>query len=100
MARIPKKLSQTTEIYFNEYNSTAVIITYNHRLKKKLAEFAEKFPDCCELRTRYSDSGGGVKYVIDKSRMSIRFMSPCSEERKEMYTNILKSINHKEGDCM
>lgn len=100
MARVPKKLSQTTEIYFNEYNSTAVIITYNHKLKKKLSEFAEKFPDCCELRARYSDSGGGAKYVIDKSRMSIRFMSPCSEEKKEMYRNIINFINNKEGDFM
>jgi len=98
MARKPKKQEQTTDIYFDDYYPGATITTYNYELKKKLAKFAEEYPECCELKVRYPD--GGVAYVVDKSRMSIRFLSPCSEEKKEMYRNILKSINNKEGDSM
>lgn len=98
MARKPKKQEQTTDIYFDDYYPTARITTYNYTLKKKLAKFAEEHPECCELKVRYSDSG--VMYMVDKSRMSIRFLSPCSEDKKEMYRNILKSINNKEGDSM
>lgn len=98
MARIPKKRGQTTDIYFDDYYPTATIITYNYKLKKKLYKFAQDHPDCCELKEEYFD--GGVKYVVDKSRLSIRFISPCTEDKKDMYRNILNSINNKEGDYM
>ena len=98
MTRIPKKQYQTTDIYFDDYYPTATIITYNYKLKKKLAKFSEEHPDYCKIIEHYKD--GGAKYVIDKSRMSIRFISPCSEEKKEMYRNIINSINNKEGDSM
>lgn len=98
MSRKSKKQEQTTDIYFDDYNPTATIITYNYQLKKKLLKFSEEHPDCCNLVERYKD--GGVKYAVDKSRMSIRFISPCSEEKKEMYRNIINTINHKEGDSM
>lgn len=98
MAEKSKKLEQTTDIYFDDYNPTATIITYNYKLKKKLSKFSEEHPDCCKIVERYKD--GGVKYAVDKSRMSIRFISPCSEEKKEMYRNIINSINNKEGDSM
>lgn len=98
MARIPKKKYQTTDIYFDDYYPTATIVTYNYTLKKKLEKFSEEHPDCFKEIEHYKD--GGVKYIIDKSRMSIRFISPCSEEKKEMYRNIINSINNKEGDFM
>ena len=98
MARIPKKRGQTTDIYFDDYYPTATITTYNYKLKKKLSKFARDHPECCELIEEYVD--GGVKYKLEKSRMSIRFISPCSEEKKEMYRNIISSINNKEGDSM
>ena len=93
-----KKKGQTTEIFFDDYYPTVTIITYNYKLKKKLAKFYQEHPECC--RKIYEDDGGEVRYEIEKSRMSLRFISPCSEERKEMYRNIINSINHKEGDSM
>lgn len=98
MAEKSKKLGQTTDIYFDDYNPTATIITYNYKLKKKLAKFYQEHLECC--RKIYEDDDGSVRYEIEKSRMSIRFISPCSEERKEMYRNIINSINNKERDSM
>ena len=98
MARIPKKRWQTTDIYFDDYSPAATIFTYNYKLKKKLHKFAQEHPESCELKEEYTD--GGVKYKVEKSRMSIRFISPCSEEKKEMYRSIINSINNKEGDSM
>lgn len=34
--KIPKKKRKVTELYFNEYDSTAEIYTYNTKLKKRL----------------------------------------------------------------
>ena len=34
MKKIPKKKRKVTELYFNEYDSTAKIYTYNTKLKK------------------------------------------------------------------
>lgn len=38
---------------------------------------------------------GGEEYLIDKSRLSIHFLSPYSEERIETVTrNLTKRIDH------
>lgn len=98
MSEKSKKKGQTTDIFFDDYYHTVTIITYNYKLKKKLAKFYQEHPECC--RKIYEDDDGGVRYEVEKSRMSIRFISPCSEEKKEMYRNIINTINHKEGDSM
>ena len=36
MNKIPKKKRKVTELYFNEYDGTAEIYTYNTKLKKRL----------------------------------------------------------------
>ena len=36
MKKIPKKKRKVTELYFNEYDGTAEIYTYNTKLKKLL----------------------------------------------------------------
>ena len=37
MKKIPKKKLKVTELYFNEYDGTAEIYTYNTKHKKRLA---------------------------------------------------------------
>ena len=69
-----------TIILFNEAEDTASIYTYNAGLKKRLAAFSRKYPDLCRLEK--SSDLGGVTYVMDKSRLSIRFLPPYSEERR------------------
>ena len=78
--KIPKKRRKVTELYFNEYNDTAEIYTYNTKLKKRLSEYAAIYPELCYLT---EDNGeGGLRFEIDKHRISIRLTAPYSQERK------------------
>ena len=74
------KYEKETIILFNEAEDTASICTYNAGLKKRLAAFSGKYPDLCRLEK--CNVLGGVTYLMDKSRLSIRFLPPYSEERR------------------
>ena len=39
MKKIPKKKRKVNELYFNEYDGTAEIYTYNTKLKKRLTTY-------------------------------------------------------------
>lgn len=73
------KVEKETIILFNEGESVASIYTYNASLKKRLAAFSRKYPELCRLEK--PEHLGGVSYLIDKSRLSIRLQPPYSEER-------------------
>ena len=75
------KIEKETIILFNEGESTASIYTYNAGLKKRLAAFSKKYPDLCQMEK--PEHLGGVSYLIDKSRLSIRLQPPYSEERRQ-----------------
>ena len=47
---------------------------------KRLALFSKKHPDLCRLEKSHEQ--GGVTYLLDKSRLSIRLQPPYSEERR------------------
>ena len=74
------KYEKETIVLFNEGEDTAHIQTYNAGLRNRLAAFSKKYPDLCRLEKTYEQ--GGVSYVLDKSRLSIRLQPPYSEERK------------------
>lgn len=74
------KYEKETIINFNEGEQEAVIYTHNADLKRRLAEFSLKYPSLCQLKCE--NEAGGVTYVMDKSRLSIRLVPPYSEERK------------------
>jgi len=74
------KYEKETIINFNEGEKEASIYTFNASLKRRLAEFARKYPALCRLKCGTAE--GSVTYVMDKSRLSIRFLPPYSEERK------------------
>lgn len=80
MAKLTKYEKETT-VLFNEGEDTASIYTYNAGLRKRLANFSKKYPDLCRLEK--SCDQGGVSYVLDKSRLSIRLQPPMSEERRK-----------------
>lgn len=47
MKKILKKKRKITELYFNEYDGTAEIYTYNTKLKKRLTVYsATLIPTC------------------------------------------------------
>ena len=80
MAKLTKYEKETI-VLFNEGENTASIYTYNAGLRKRLANFSKKYPDLCRLEK--SCDQGGVSYVLDKSRLSIRLQPPMSEERRK-----------------
>ena len=82
------KYEKETIILFSEGEDIAHIQTYNAGLRNRLAAFAKKCPDLCRLDKTYAQ--GGVSYVLDKSRLSIRLQPPYSEERRRKASNNAK----------
>ena len=81
MKKIPKKKRKVTELYFNEYDGTAEIYTYNTKLKKRLIAYAATYPDLCQLTE--DDENGGLRFAIDKHRVSIRLTAPYTSDRRK-----------------
>ena len=92
MKKIPKKKRKITELYFNEYGGIAEIYTYNTKLKKRLTAYAATYPDLCQLIE--DDENGGLRFEIDKHRISIRLTAPYSEARKATASRSAKN-HHK-----
>lgn len=78
---VPKEERETI-VFFNEADDIATIYTFNTGLKKRLAAFAEKYPDLCRLTVNDADYGS-VTYEMQKSRLSIRLVPPYSKERRK-----------------
>jgi hypothetical protein len=87
MAKL-SKYEKETIILFNEGEDKASIYTYNAGLRNRLAAFSKKYPDLCRLEK--SCDQGGVSYVLDKSRLSIRLQPPMSEERRRKASEYAK----------
>ena len=79
------KYEKETIILFNEAEPTANIYTYNKALQNRLAKFSRQNPKCARLVTAYPC--GAVTYEVDKKRLSVRFTSPYSEERRAKARN-------------
>ena len=75
-----KRKQKITEFFFNEQDSTAEVYTYNTDLKKRLLAYAQTYPQLCQLTEE--DESGGLRFEIDKRRISIRLTAPYSEERR------------------
>ena len=75
------KKQKTTVIYFDEHSRIIEVQTHNTDLKKRLAAFAAKHPQCC--RQTDDDEQGGLTFDIEKGRLSFRLTAPYSEERRK-----------------
>ena len=82
------KKQKVTELYFNEKDSYTEIYTHNTDLKKRLLAYAEKYPELCKQTD--DDEQGGLRFEIDKSRISIRLTAPYSQERREAASQLAK----------
>ena len=91
MKKTPKKKRKVTDLYFNEYDGTAEIYTCNTKLKKRLTAYSATYPDLCQQTD--DDEQGGLRFEIDKSRISIRLTAPYSEERKHSLARTAKKNN-------
>ena len=76
------KYEKETIILYNQSNERVNISTYDPALRRKLKEYATKYPDLCQRmdKGKYPDY---AEYEIDKDRLSVRFTPPYSEERKQ-----------------
>ena len=74
------KKQKVTEVYYNAKDPIAEVYTHDTKLKKRLLEYAAKFPELCQQTD--DDERGGLRFEIDKSRISIRLTAPYSEDRK------------------
>ena len=83
---------KVTEFYFNERDDLAEIYTYNTDLKKRLLAYAKVYPELCQLTE--DDEQGGLRFEIDKSRISIRLTAPYSEERKQAASQLARQTKN------
>lgn len=74
------KKQRVTELFYNAKDPMAEIYTHDTKLKRRLAEYAAKFPALCQITE--DDEQGGLRFEIAKVRISIRLTAPYSEERK------------------
>ena len=82
------KKQKVTEIYYNAKDPTAEVYTHDTKLKKRLLEYAAKFPELCKQTD--DDEQGGLRFEIDKIRISIRLTAPYSEERRKAASEMAK----------
>ena len=83
------KKQKVTEVFYNAKDPTAEVYTHDTKLKKRLLEYAAKFPELCQQTD--DDEQGGLRFEIDKSRISIRLTAPYSEKRRTAARNYAKS---------
>ena len=74
------KKQKVTELYYNAKDPLAEVYTHDTKLKRRLLEYAEKYPQLCQLTE--DDEQGGLRFEIAKERISIHLTAPYSEERK------------------
>ena len=94
------KQEKVTEICYNTADPRAEIYTHDTKLKKRLQAYAKKYPKLCKQVG--DDKKGGLRFTIDKSRMSIRLTAPYSEERRAavgaMGKKYFKDLNQAKED--
>ena len=74
-------------------NPTAEVYTHDTNLKKRLLAYTAKFPELCQQTD--DDEHGGLRFEIDKSRISVRLTAPYSEERRTAISNHAKKSEVK-----
>ena len=67
------------------------VYTHNTELKKRLLDYAARFPYLCQ---QTDDNGqGGLRFEIAKERISIRLTAPYSKERRDAASKLAKKTN-------
>ena len=85
------KYEKETIIRSSEGEKIYDIYTFNPNLKRKLANFARKYPELCKQTGSARD--GGVTYEIRKSRVSIRLIAPYAEKSRKAASEHARQIN-------
>lgn len=88
------KYEKETIILTSEGDDTYSVYTFNAVLKRRLADFAKKYPELCHLESE-DKKIGCQSYVISKARLSIRLTAPYSEERRRKASERAKETRNK-----
>ena len=83
------KYEKETIILTSEGDDTYSVYTFNAALKRRLADFAKKYPEPCRLESE-DKKIGCQSYVISKARLSIRLTAPYSEERRKAASKVAR----------
>ena len=83
------KKQKVTEVYYNAKDPTAEVYTHDTKLKKRLLAYAAKFPELCQQTD--DDEQGGLRFEIDKSRISIRLTAPYTDDRRKAASVLAKN---------
>ena len=89
------KKQKVTELYYNAKDPLAEIYTHDTGLKKRLLAYATKYPEMCQMTD--NDEQGGLRFEINRSRVSIRLTAPYSDSRKEKLAREAKAENLRKG---
>ncbi|NLB78269.1 MAG: hypothetical protein GX796_05325 [Clostridiaceae bacterium] len=71
------KKQKVTEVYYNAKDPAAEIYTHDTKLKKRLPEYAAKFPELCQQTD--DDEQGGLRFEINRAMVSIWLTAPYVE---------------------
>ena len=85
------KKQRVTEVFYNAKDPIAEVYTHDTKMKKRLLTYAAKFPEPCQQTD--DDEQGGLRFEIDKSRISIRLTAPYSEERRNVASKLAMETN-------
>ena len=85
------KKQKVTELYYNAKDPIAEIYTHDTGLKKRLLDYAVRYPELCQMTD--DDEQGGLRFEINRSRVSIRLTAPYSDSRKELLSKGAKTDN-------
>ena len=81
------KKQKTTSVFFDEASPIIEVCTYNTSLKKRLSEYAAKYPVECRL---VDDDENGLTFEIRKGRFSFKLNAPYSAERRKAASELAK----------
>ena len=82
------KKQKSTNIYFNEADNRIEVCTYNTALKKRLTEFAGKYPFECRLID--DDGNGRLTFDVSKGRFGFKLTAPYDEKRRKAASELAK----------
>ena len=82
------KKQKVTEVFYNAKDPTAEVYTHDTNLKKRMRKYAEKYPKLCQLTD--DDGQGGLRFEIDKRRISIRLTAPYTDDRRKAASELAK----------
>lgn len=84
------KYEKETVLLYNQSHDPITISTYDPGLRRRLREFAARYPEMCRRvdKQKYPDY---AEYEIQKDRVSIRLLPPMSEEKRRVASEKAKA---------